>query len=1034
MRSSSIFRDPITPVTRTRGNSWFITVCLAVVVCGFPASSVSALDPSKMVLQYVHDRWGAEKGFVGGEVNAIAQSGDGYLWIGTERGLVRFDGDSFQILLQPIPDQPPIGPVRQLVADSEGSVWVRVDARRLLRYRNGIFEDAVRVFNLPLMVFTALSVDSGGGVLLTQLGNVTFRYRNGSMERVHGTENIPGTVVSIAETRDHTLWMGTSDDGLFRVEGEKISPVFDDRGETDIDVILPANNGGLWIGTSHGLDAWDSKALLRDSAGLSLRKLQILSISKDPEGNVWLGTNRGLARITPGGEASQDLLADEPGSQVSTTFIDREGALWFGGPRGIERLRNGVFSAYTTAWGLPTNSNGPICADQSGRIWVAPISGGLYWFKDHKVTPIKLDGAGTDVVYSIARDGGRIWLGRQHGGLTVIDDDNGTFSAKSYNQSSGLSQETVLSVLVARDHSVWAGTVSAGINRLKDGHFTTWKTSDGLSSETINSIAEDREGAIWAATPDGLDVFRNGQWRAYTTRDGLPSNDIRTLLEDAEGILWIATSDGVAYLREGNFHWPRRLVEALREPIAGVAEDAKDSLWLVTTDHVVEVGRDKLLNDSVSESDVRSYGMDDGLPGMEGVARDRSMVSDNDHRIWISLNRGLAMTDAQVTAQDAAPAAVRIEAVLADSTPLPSGRAPAIEHQTKNITFVYSAAALSNLDRIRFRYKLEGYDKNWSDVTSLRQVTYMNLDPRAYQFQVTASNAAGLWNNPISTVDFTIKAAYWQTWWFRTLVPLTCLLVLAGLYRLRMYRLVRGMNQRFQERLSERTRIAQELHDTLLQGVLSAAMQLDVAEDQLPADSPVKPRLQRVLQLMNRVTEEGRNALRGLRTAGDASLSLEQSFARIKDEIGLHQDTKFRVVSINTPRPLRPVIRDEVYRIGREALTNALHHADARSIEVEIEYQSNHLRILVRDDGRGIDAKILAAGRDGHFGLIGMRERSEKIGGRLRLRSRIDAGTEVELTIPGGIAFGGQASPAESRSANGQAKRDRDRVSKGKDE
>jgi len=983
-------------------------------------------------MQYVHDRWGAEEGFVGGEVNAIAQSGDGYLWIGTERGLVRFDGEAFRLLQQPIADQPAIGPVRQLVADGEGSVWVRVDGRRLLRYRNGIFEDAVRTFDMPLMVFTAMSVDSGGGVLLTQLGNVTFRYRNGTVAKIRGIDDIPGNIISIAETRDHALWLGTSDHGLFRLEDVSLSPVGDSN-ERDVNVILPSNNGGLWIGTSHGLDAWDGKALLHDPANQSLRKLQILSISKDAEGSVWLGTSEGLARITAGGEASLEMLSGKPGAQVGTTFVDREGALWFGGPRGIERIRDGTFSKYTEAWGLPTDSNGPIWADRLGRIWVAPVSGGLYWFKDRKVTPVKLAGPGRDVVYSIAEDAGRIWLGRQYGGLTVLEDHNGVFAETTYNRSNGLSQESVFSLLVASDHSVWAGTVSGGINRFKDGRFTTWKTGDGLSSETINSIAEDRNGTIWAATPNGLDAFRDGRWRAYGTGDGLPSNDVRTLFEDAEGVLWIATSDGLAYFAEGSLHWPCRTIEALREPIAGMAEDAKGSLWLATTDHVMEVSREKLLGDSANDVDVRNYGMSDGLPGVEGVARDRSMVSDYTHRVWISLNHGLAMTEGKVTAQDAAPALVRIESVLADRTPLPRGGPLAIDSQTKNITFVYGVAALSNLDRFRYRYKLDGFDKNWSDITSLRQVTFTNLDPRAYRFQVMAANAAGLWNSPISTVDFTLTPAYWQTWWFRVLVPITCLLLLAGLYRLRMYRLVRAMNQRFQERLSERTRIAQELHDTLLQGVLSAAMQLDVAEDQLPEDSPVKPRLQRVMQLMSRVTEEGRNALRGLRTAGDPNLSLEQSFARVKNEMGLNDDTKFRVVSVNTPRPVRPVIRDEVYRIGREALTNAFHHAQARSIEIEIEYASSHLRVLVRDDGRGIDSTVMASGRDGHFGLIGMRERSEKIGGRLKLRSRIDAGTEVELTIPGALAFGGPVSPARDHGPDGVTEKPRGKASKGKD-
>jgi signal transduction histidine kinase len=553
------------------------------------------------------------------------------------------------------------------------------------------------------------------------------------------------------------------------------------------------------------------------------------------------------------------------------------------------------------------------------------------------------------------------------------------------------------------------------VSRLKDGHFTNWGSADNLSSETINAIVEDRSGTIWAATPNGLDAFSKSRWISYGTSDGLPSVDVRTLFVDAEGTLWIATSDGIAYYANGLLHCPQRASEILREPIAGIAEDGKGSLWFVTTDHDVEVSRDKLLTDSITEFDVRSYSTSDGLPGVQGVTRYRSMVNDSQRRIWVSLDRGLAMTEGKVTREDATPALARVDSITADHTPIALTGIPAISHPVGNIAIAFGYAGLSNPDRIRYRYRLDGFDKNWSEASSMRQVTYTNLPPRKYRFEVIASNAAGLWNNPIATVDFELRPAFWQTWWFRLLIPISCLLLFFAFHRLRMYQLVRAMNQRFQERLGERTRIARELHDTLLQGVLSASMQLDVAVDQLPEESPAKSKLQHVLDLMGRVTEDGRNTLRGLRSASDPNLSLEQSFSRVKEELAMKDGTNFRVVSVSDPRPIRPVIRDEVYRIGREALSNAFHHAQARFVEVEIEYGTKFLRVLVRDDGRGIDSNVLTDGRDGHFGLTGMRERSEKIGARLRLRSRAHAGTEVELIVPGVIAFAEQN--AESRGA-----------------
>jgi len=229
------------------------------------------------------------------------------------------------------------------------------------------------------------------------------------------------------------------------------------------------------------------------------------------------------------------------------------------------------------------------------------------------------------------------------------------------------------------------------------------------------------------------------------------------------------------------------------------------------------------------------------------------------------------------------------------------------------------------------------------------------------------------------------------------------------LYRLRLRQATNRINLSFQERLAERTRIAQELHDTLLQGFLSASMQVHVAADRLPDDSAVKPTLNRALELMRQVIDEGRNAVRGLRSTRSASLDLEQSFARIQQEIaGSDPDSErveFRVVVGGERRPLHPVLRDEVYRIGREAVINAFRHAHAGKIEMELRYSARNLTLMVRDDGRGIDPNMLKAGRDGHFGLVGMRERADRIGARLQVMSSASAGTEIELSIPGNIVF-----------------------------
>ena len=249
------------------------------------------------------------------------------------------------------------------------------------------------------------------------------------------------------------------------------------------------------------------------------------------------------------------------------------------------------------------------------------------------------------------------------------------------------------------------------------------------------------------------------------------------------------------------------------------------------------------------------------------------------------------------------------------------------------------------------------------------------------------------------------RPEFWRTWWFLLSVGLGFALAVLAYFRFRMWRLTRQMNLLFEERLAERTRIAQELHDTLLQGFLSASMQLHVANDHLAADSAAKPLVGRVLEMMERVIEEGRNAVRGLRLSHREADGLEQAFQRLQGELGATSGAAFRIIAEGAPRPLRPIIRDEVYRIGREAVVNAFRHAGAKDIEVEVEYAANQLRLVVRDDGSGIDPRVLQTGRDGHWGLSGMRERAERIGGKLRVLSRVSAGTEVELSVPGYVAF-----------------------------
>lgn len=984
--------------------------CLLAAIAGICfANTACALDPAKAMSQYVHDRWGVDRGFPGGAVFAICQSQDGYLWIGTERGLVRFDGFDFTLIQRPITGLPSIGAVRGLVADAEGNLWIRLDGPHLLRYRDGKFEDAIAHFGLQEVAFTSMSLDNEGELLLWGPQGRLLRFREGEFRHSDISEDFRGIVISTAETHNHAIWMGTREVGLLQVDKKHSLNVAGRLALTSVNTLLPADGDGLWIGTDAGLEFWDGRRLAEPASLSSIKQLQILALSRDHEGNVWVGTGHGLLRITPALAVSTELINHKPGNEVTAVYEDRDGDIWFGGPHGIERLRDGMFTGYSSAQGLPLENNGPVCADSEGRTWVAPSSGGLYWLRAGRVGHITIAGLDHDVIYSISGGGGEVWVGRQHGGLTVLTSKADSFVARTYTQADGLAQNSVYSVHRNRDGTVWAGTVGAGVSRLSNGTFTNYSLANGLVSSAVFSIVEGYDGTMWFATPSGLESFADEHWKNYAASDGLPSSNVRSVFEDSRRLLWIATSGGLALLSSGRVDVPPYLPDSLREEIFGVAEDKQGSLWIVTSDHVLQVNRDRLRAGSLHDSDVQSYGTEDGLPEVEGVRRDRSVMADPNGRIWISLARGVAMADPSKTTRSAVPVKVRIQSISTGGGPVRLTDPLKLVAGTHSITFNYADSNLAVPERIRFRYRLDGSDQDWSDDVAPRQVVYTNLGPGSYRFRIVASNGMGLWNGPETTVGFVVEPAFWQTWWFRVVCVALFFLIVWLIYKLRMSQLTQRLNVRFQDRLAERTLIAQELHDTLLQGVLSASMQLDVVEDQTPHDSPTKPVLRRVLQLMGQVTEEGRGTLRGLRAPTNNRLSLETALSRIGEEIAIDEKAAYRVVAQGAVRPLRPMIRDEVYRIARESVINAFLHAQSNNIEVEVEYANRFLRLLVRDDGCGMDPQVLDTGREGHWGLPGMRERSENIGGSLKLRSRIGAGTEVEITIPSSLAFESQS-------------------------
>jgi ligand-binding sensor domain-containing protein/signal transduction histidine kinase len=1016
----------------------FVISILAGLACSCWATRACALDPSRTMSQYMSDLWGIDRGFPAGSVTAITQTREGYLWIGTDKGLIRFDGSDFRVLQQAIPTTFSIGAVQDLVVDGDGALWILLQNTKVLRYQGGKFELGREEAEFGI---TAVSSQKDGSILLSSLAYGALQYRAGKYQSLTPSNYSNGStanqstatsdnlssrlswatgvathrfaepnsaVIASAETPDGIVWLGTRDKGLFYMSKGRVYPSGMKQPDAKINCLLPGKNGELWIGTDHGIRRWNGAELTAEGVPPSLLDSEILRMVRDRDSNLWVGTSGGLMRVSGNGVAAKGVNPQDQG-RITALFEDREGNLWVGTPRGIECLRDSAFVTYAVPE-RASQSSGPIYIDQQDRVWFGPIEGGLSWMRGGRVGSVSSALVNQDVVYSISGSQDELWIGRQQGGLTNLRNIGGSIVAKTYTERDGLAQNSVYTVHQSANGTVWAGTLSGGVSRLKDGKFKTYTVSDGIGANSIASIAEAPDGAMWFATSGGLSELVNDRWRTYKTRDGLPANDVSCILRDSAGIVWIGTTGGLAYFKAGHVYAGGTSRDSLRASVLGIAEDHHGSLWVVTLNQVLRVNRAALLRGVIRDEDIREYGLPDGLHGTEGVRRDRSVAEDSHGNIWLSMNRGLSVVVPSRADGESVPAITHVESISVDGNPVVMEPAVRIPASHRRISIDYTGLSFAVPDRVRFRYRLDGFDQSWSEPVSSRRAIFTNLGPGTYRFRVVASNSYGLWNGSEAAVSFRIEPAVWQSWWFQlsSILALACVTWL--LYRLRLYQISRQFDMRVEERIGERTRIARELHDSLLQGFQGLLFHLQAAQNMLPErPQEAKRALEGVLDQGDQALAEARNAVQDLRSSTAVHDDLSEALAVTAEELAAHHPSvKFGVLVEGKPRSLDPILRDEVYRFAREALRNAYNHALAHNIEAEITYADLRFVLRIRDDGTGIDPKVLFSGsRAGHWGLPGMRERAKNFGGKMEVWSEGGAGTEVELTIPALIAYGG---------------------------
>lgn len=985
-------------------------LCCLLAISVVPLFSVGQIAQESTSPQYVRELWSTGRGFPGGTVHTITQTSDGFLWIGTDQGLTQFDGESFKTTPASKFAPTPLAPVFGLLTDGLGEVWIKVGGNKLFRYSPGRLDDVLWLLHGEDAV-TAMCTTKDGSVLLTALVSGIVRYHEGRFDVLIPANRLPRSpITSIIEAKDGRLWFGTQEQGIFYVQDGQVFPLRNGLPSKKITSLIGVGDD-IWIGTEQGVARWDGTSMTTEGVPAQLRRERVFAMLMDRRSNLWMGTGDGLFRIEKAGQASPNRIAQLENTSVTALFEDRDGNLWVGqAGMGIARVQESRFTTYGRNNGLPSEGIGPVYVDSENRVWFALSDGGLYLLTDGVVRAVSVPGLGNrDVVYSIAGNGDDLWIGSLLDGLAHLQILSAakvrTAPGGSLTQKNGLAQNSVFAVHQARDGAIWAGTLNGGVSEWKNGRLNNFSVANGLPSNAVSAITETADGTIWVATLRGLSAWFGERWRSYGVSDGLPSETVNCLLEDSHGTLWIGTTEGLAFFKEGAIHAAADAPPSLRGSVLGLADDHRGSLWVVMSTGVIQVSRQKLQDGELVATDTREFGLADGLPSVTGVRRDRSIVADQNGRIWIATSHGLSFVDPAGLERRSSPTLTRIESVSADGSLVASADVAHIPAGSRRVTISYAGLNLSAPERVRFRYKLDSFDQDWSDPTRQRETVYTNLPPGSYRFHLIASDQEGRWTDSESSLALVIQPLLWQTLWFRIGAGLTLACVAIGIYQFRVRHMAQRLNVGFEERLAERTRIARDLHDTLLQGLLSASMQLSVADEKLASDSPAKPLVGRVLNLMSTVSQEGRNVVNGLRSSNQSGDDLEMAFSRIRQELSIPDRVNFRIVVEGRRRRLNPAIRDEVYWIGREALVNAFRHSAADLVEVKLAYEPSVLRLLFSDNGKGIDHELVRGGRDGHWGLSGMRERADRMGATLKLSSRLNAGTEVELSISEQIAF-----------------------------
>jgi ligand-binding sensor domain-containing protein/signal transduction histidine kinase len=940
---------------------------------------------------YVSRIWRTQDGLPENRVRTIAQTPDGYLWIGTSSGLARFDGVRFVVFARFNTPAMIDDNIRALSVAVDGSLWVATDGGGLLHYENGRFQAFGLKEGLANEFVLAVLADRKGDVWAgTNRG--LFRRHGERFERMDSDLHLPNIAFfALREGPGGRVFAG-SPVGLFCFEDGKLLPFHGVHGFDGVYQIESSRDGSLWLGTNRGLRI-GGKTLKRPST-----KGVIGAILEDHAGNMWLGTEGdGLSMVGAGKESVFRAPANLPDNSILAILEDREQNIWVGTADGLVRMSAPDVGVLNSRHGLSSDNVSTIYCGPRNIVWLTTVTGKVFQYVDGKVGAVRLPPPAdiARVRGTFEDHTGTVWFGTDNQG--VVRWSNGR--ATRFTTAEGLRNNGIQALYEDRNRYVWIATTS-GLSRWDGFAFRNYYLEDGLSYGWVRAIAEDHDGDMLVGTDRGLNRFHDGRFVVDPAFASLSRDRIWSIYAESRDTLWVGTrGGGLVRIHDGKAARISTRQGLLSNSVFQVIGDRHGNLWMsgplgLSAASIADLNA---AADGRTESiPVLAYGTGDGLESTQingGIQPSGCIAADGE--LWFPSVKGAVHFKPRLSRVNSLPP-VRVESVMVDGKIVPANGEVIIGPGPRRVEIDFTACSLRAPERVVFRYMLEGSDPNWNAATGRRAASYDNLPPGQYRFRVVARDGSLDAASSEAGLSLIVRPEFHQTAWFYGLVLVIAGAGVAGV----LFHQERQVRVRYNLRLAERTRIAREMHDTVVQGCVGVSTLIEAAVGSARTDQDLMLECLDNARIHLRMTlDEARQALTDLRhNSFESGLpgALDELVRAVSSEKGI--PVTLDVAGVDTG--LTDATNRALVLVAREAIRNALLHGAPTAVVVRLTFAPSSVHLEIQDNGCGFESSSGCLAARGHFGILGMRERMEQISGTLEVTSSSGAGTTVTARLP----------------------------------